>query len=579
MVIDFKNVSFKYSDKPLLDSINFSVTDSDKVGLIGINGCGKSTILKLIVGLEKPQKGEIIKSGNMIINYLEQDSNIEKDITCFSYVMKLSTKEHPINDYEVNSVLTKLKLNPNTLTNHLSGGEMKRLSLARVLVSYCDFLILDEPTNHLDNDMISFLEKYLMKFNHALFMVTHDRYFLEKCVNTMIELDNSKTYLYKANYSKFLIYKEERMNSEAKEAQKLKSILKTEREWMNRGVEARRTKSKSRIERFKKLEEIEFKENKDFMFESLSTRLGKKTIEIKNGSKAFSDKVLFKDFNFNLLKTDRIGIVGDNGAGKSTLFKIIMQEETLDSGELILGETLNIGYFKQHFDSIDPEITVLKYIEEDFKVVETLDGKISASELLERFLFSKELLYTKVKSLSGGQRRRLQLVKVLSKNPNILILDEPTNDLDIYTMEVLEDYLDNFKGPILVVSHDRYFLDKVVDKLLYFKDFKINEYNGSFSEFLDSDLSKKTEFKEEKKTYQNKHSSFSSKEKNELYELSLWIEDADKQINSYKEELKKPTSDYNHLVEVQVSLDKLEEEYGVKIERYFYLEEKREESK
>lgn len=575
MVITFKDVSFRYTDKNLLDKVSFSITDQDKTGLVGLNGTGKSTLIKLIEDEIRPQSGEIIKSGNMIISYLEQEPDIPLNTKILDYVMKNNDKDHKVNDYEAKSMLTKLKLDPEALTNNLSGGQRKRLALAKCLVTYCDFLILDEPTNHLDNDMILYLEKYLQRYNHGLFMVTHDRYFLERVCNNMLELDNGHIYTYKANYSKFLNLKALRLEREEKAEKKLKRLLKNELDWIHRGVEARRTKQKYRIERFNELSKIKFSERKGFEFDSVSKYLGKTIIEIKNGSKSFGDKVIFKNFNLNVLRTARIGIVGDNGAGKTTLFKIIMQQESLDSGELILGETLRIGYFSQHFDAIDENIRVIDYVKEVSSTIETLEGTVTASSLLERFLFDANLQYTMVKSLSGGQRRRLQLVRVLAANPNVLILDEPTNDLDIETLEVLEDYIDSFMGPVLCVSHDRYFLDKVCDELLYYKNGEINSYMGSFSEFIASDLGTSSQAISKNQGYKNEHK-MTSKEKNELYDLEHELPKLDEKMEGLRKELASYTTEYTLMMDVQKKIDELEAEILTKTERYFELMEKKE---
>lgn len=575
MVITFKDVSFRYTDKNLLDKVSFSITDQDKTGLVGLNGTGKSTLIKLIEDEIRLQSGEIIKSGNMIISYLEQEPDIPLNTKILDYVMKNNDKDHKVNDYEAKSMLTKLKLDPEALTNNLSGGQRKRLALAKCLVTYCDFLILDEPTNHLDNDMILYLEKYLQRYNHGLFMVTHDRYFLERVCNNMLELDNGHIYTYKANYSEFLNLKALRLEREEKAEKKLKRLLKNELDWIHRGVEARRTKQKYRIERFNELSKIKFSERKGFEFDSVSKYLGKTIIEIKNGSKSFGDKVIFKNFNLNVLRTARIGIVGDNGAGKTTLFKIIMQQESLDSGELILGETLRIGYFSQHFDAIDENIRVIDYVKEVSSTIETLEGTVTASSLLERFLFDANLQYTMVKSLSGGQRRRLQLVRVLAANPNVLILDEPTNDLDIETLEVLEDYIDSFMGPVLCVSHDRYFLDKVCDELLYYKNGEINSYMGSFSEFIASDLGTSSQAISKNQGYKNEHK-MTSKEKNELYDLEHELPKLDEKIEGLRKELASYTTEYTLMMDVQKKIDELDAEILTKTERYFELMEKKE---
>lgn len=575
MVITFKDVSFRYTDKNLLDKVSFSITDQDKTGLVGLNGTGKSTLIKLIEDEIRPQSGEIIKSGNMIISYLEQEPDIPLNTKILDYVMKNNDKDHKVNDYEAKSMLTKLKLDPEALTNNLSGGQRKRLALAKCLVTYCDFLILDEPTNHLDNDMILYLEKYLQRYNHGLFMVTHDRYFLERVCNNMLELDNGHIYTYKANYSEFLNLKALRLEREEKAEKKLKRLLKNELDWIHRGVEARRTKQKYRIERFNELSKIKFSERKGFEFDSVSKYLGKTIIEIKNGSKSFGDKIIFKNFNLNVLRTARIGIVGDNGAGKTTLFKIIMQQESLDSGELILGETLIIGYFSQHFDAIDENIRVIDYVKEVSSTIETLEGTVTAPSLLERFLFDANLQYTMVKSLSGGQRRRLQLVRVLAANPNVLILDEPTNDLDIETLEVLEDYIDSFMGPVLCVSHDRYFLDKVCDELLYYKNGEINSYMGSFSEFIASDLGTSSQAISKNQGYKNEHK-MTSKEKNELYDLEHELPKLDEKMEGLRKELASYTTEYTLMMDVQKKIDELDAEILTKTERYFELMEKKE---
>lgn len=574
MVIDFKNVSFKYTDKPILNNVNFTLTENDKVGLVGINGTGKSTILKLITGEEKPKSGEIIISGNTIISYLDQDPKIKEGISFRDYVLSFRTKDHEVLEYEANAILTKLKLDPERIVKNLSGGEKKRLALAGVLVSYQDFLILDEPTNHLDNDMIIYLEKYLAKFKRGLLMVTHDRYFLEKCCNTMLELDNANVYSYKANYSLFLELKEKREEARQSEEVRLKKHLKNELEWLHRGVEARRTKSKARIEKINEMSKIKFSEQKSFEFSSMSSYLGKDIIKINNASKSVGSKVLFEDFTLDVLRSDHLGIVGDNGCGKSTLFKAIMGETSLDSGEIYKGETLKIGYFSQHFDLPNSEISVLKYIEKDTNIIETLDGTLSAKTLLNKFLFDGEVLYTPLKSLSGGEKRRLQLVKVLSTNPNMLILDEPTNDLDIYTISILENYIDSFIGPVLCVSHDRYFLDHIADKILYFDNSRILSFNGSFSDYLDNMVDKNVEVN--KKSYVRTHTSLPSKEKKEISDLEKEIETIENKMAELKQVLKKNTTDYQILVDAQKELDSLEETYLTKSERYLELLEKKE---
>lgn len=575
MVITFDNVDFKYIERKILDKASFSITDNDKIGLVGVNGTGKTTLLKLILGVEKPNSGEIIKSGGMIINYLPQDPKFPNDISLLDIVMSSSTEEHPILDFEAKSIITKLGLDYESTANKLSGGELKRLALAKVLVTYCDLLILDEPTNHLDSSLIEWLEKYLIKWKKGLLMVTHDRYFLQRVCNKMMELDFGKIYLYEANYDKFLELKAERLEALAHQQKKLKSILRAEREWMNRSVEARRTKSKSRIERFNELSQIEFNEAGQIEFNSITTRLGKMLISMKNGSKAFGDNVLFEDFSFDLNRGDIIGIAGKNGAGKSTFFKILMQKEKLDSGELILGKTLNIGYFSQHLELINPEIRVIDYIKDEASIVETLEGNMTAEDLLESFLFTSELQYSKVKMLSGGEKRRLQLIRVLIKNPNVLIFDEPTNDLDLYTLEILEDYLMKFKGPVLAVSHDRYFLDKICNKLFIFDNNKIIESNLSFSEYIASEANKANNVAQAANNNRPKNKMPTSL-RNELSKLEELMPKLENEIEELKALLAKETTDYHRMMELQAQIDEKDQLLSSYMERFFELDEIRE---
>lgn len=575
MVITFQNVEFKYIEKKILDKVSFSFNDSDKIGVVGVNGTGKTTLLKLILGMEQPLSGEIIKSGGMIINYLPQEPVFPKNVSLLEIVMAASTKEHPIEEYEAKAMLSKLGFTDyDSFANTLSGGQLKRLALCKVLVGYCDMLLLDEPTNHLDTGLILWLEKFLMKWKKGLVMVTHDRYFLQRVCNKMLELDFGKVYLYEANYELFLELKAERLEAQSHQQKKLKAILKSEREWMSRGVEARRTKSKSRIERFNALSQVEFNEAKTMEFTSVSSRLGRKLITMKHGYKAFGDKVLFEDFSFDLSRNDIIGIVGENGAGKTTLFKILMQEESLDCGELTLGQTLNIGYFSQHLELNEPEIRVIDYIKSEQSLIETLDGTISAAELLERFMFTGNLPYSKVKMLSGGEKRRLQLIRVLMKNPNVLIFDEPTNDLDLYTLEILEDYLMSFKGPVLVVSHDRYFLDKICNKLFVFKEKKIEESNLSYSEYLEKNMAVSEAAGRERSGVRIKNKMPASL-RNELARLEESLPKLEEEIQVLREELAKHSTDYHKLLELNEEIQKKDDELNAGMERYFELEELR----
>lgn len=573
MVITLNQVDFKYIDKKILDKATFSISDKDKVGLVGINGTGKTTLLKLIVGQEKPLSGEIIKSGGMVIRYLPQNPSFPVGVSLLDIVMSSSTKEHPVLEYEARSILSKLGFfDSNITTQNFSGGQLKRLALAQTLVGYCDIYILDEPTNHLDSDLILWLERYLIKWKKGLFMVTHDRYFLQRVCNKMMELDFGKIYVYEANYDEFLELKAERLEHQQQAQKKLKSILKKEKEWLSRGVEARRTKSKSRIERFNELNKTEFHEAGSMEFNSVSTRLGKKLISMKHGSKAFQDKVLFEDFSFDLARNDIIGIVGENGVGKTTLFKILMQQEKLDFGELIIGQTLKIGYFSQHMELIQPEIRVVDYIKEAGSYIETLDGTLFAGEILERFLFTDELQYSKVKMLSGGEKRRLQLVRILIQNPNVLLFDEPTNDLDLYTLEILEDFLLNFKGPILVVSHDRYFLDKICNKLFIFKDKRIIESNLTFSEYLEANTGEK-EVVSKQNPAVRPHNKMPASLRNELEALEALMPKLEEELTALRQELSRETTDYHKILELTSQIEEKDTALTNQMERYFELEE------
>lgn len=566
MNITFNDVCFKYLEKKILDHVSFSISLEDKIGIVGLNGVGKTTLLKLIMGIEKPQSGTITISGGARINYLSQDSKFDPSLSLLDIV--LDGNKSDVLEYEAKSILSKLGFKDSSITTKdFSGGQLKRVALAKVLVCPSDFLILDEPTNHLDNDLIVWLEKYLMKYKNGLLMVTHDRYFLQRVCKKMMEIDFGHIYLYDCNYDDFLDLKAKRLDNELKAQTHLKKILKEERDWATRGIEARRTKNKARLERLEELSKIEFNEKKDFEFSSVNTYLGNKLISCKNISKAY-DKPLFTDFSFDLERNDIIGVVGSNGCGKTTLFKVLMGIENLDSGSIERGKTLKIGYFSQHLELINEDILVIDYIKEVAEVIDTLDGKIDAKGLLDRFLFSSDLQYSKVKMLSGGEKRRLQLVRVLATNPNILFFDEPTNDLDLYTLEVLEDYLMNFKGPVLVISHDRYFLDKICNKLFIFKDGYVFQSLKSLSEYLEEE---KKEAKEEAIKPKRNSNRLPASIRNEIEAIEKKLPLLEESIKSKEEELKTITTDYKKLLEIQTDIDSFKNEYDTLMDRYFDL--------
>ncbi len=490
MLITFNDVSLSYTDRKILNNVSFTINDNSKVGIIGINGAGKSTILKLIVGELSPSSGVIYRKNDLRMGYLSQNINFFENNSIFEETKRLSQN---INDYEISSILNRFGLiHHDKLVSTLSGGERKRLQLASVLISSTDMLILDEPTNHLDIAMISWLEKYLVKYNKALILVTHDRYFLERITSEILEIENGNVYLYNTNYTGFLSLKAERLEYLKANERKLSAILKKEEKWIKMSPQARSTKSRERIERFSENEET-LKElrtkikdtNKEMEFTSLNKRIGKKTIIFEHFNLEVDGVTLLNDFNYNVYRYDRVGIVGNNGCGKTSLFNSIMKSKEAEFGKITIGETIRIGYFKQSDKIMDSNIKVIDYLKEYGEYIETPTGKLNASQLLENYFFTPTMQQLPVSRLSGGEKRRLGLLKVLITNPNILLLDEPTNDLDIYTIEILEDYLETFNGAVLVISHDRYFLDKVCNHLFIFNDKKITEYMNTITEYLE----------------------------------------------------------------------------------------------
>ncbi len=521
----------KYNNlKCIVDDVSFTINEQDKVALIGVNGTGKSTLLKMIAGKEDYQ-GDILKKKDIQISYLPQNPHFQDHYSVLNQVYDYVG--HDIPDYEIKAILNKFGItNYEQRMKELSGGQQKRVALAITLLKPCDLLLLDEPTNHLDNEMIEYLEKYLMKFNKAIFMVTHDRYFLERITNKIFELDRTKIYEYEANYSHFLELKAQREEIALSTQRKRKLFLKKELEWVRAGVQARSTKSKDRLQRFEELnsqKDIEKIQNIEML--SVSSRLGKKTIELEDVSMSY-DHILFAPFSYHFKRNDRVGILGKNGCGKSTLLNIIAGIIKPTHGQVIIGDTIKIGYFKQGHGDMDSSMRVIDYIKETANVLNTSDGQLSAKQMCEKFLFESDMQYTPIERLSGGEKRRLYLLKILMSAPNVLLLDEPTNDLDIMTLQILEDYLDHFNGIILTVSHDRYFLDRICDELFVFKDQKITYHIGGYSEYIDLESS----FKKTKVTTpqtpreRNKKVKLSYKEKQELDTLEQLVPQLEQQI-------------------------------------------------
>ena len=488
-ILNAEKISKTYGEKVLFDKVVLGVNKGDKIGVIGVNGTGKSTFLKIIAGIEEPDAGEIVSGRGVTVSYLAQAPQFNPGDTIVGYVIK---DKNNASEAEAKTILTKLGITDfDAAINTLSGGQRKRIALARTLVSPAEVLILDEPTNHLDSDMVIWLEEYIKKFKGELIMVTHDRYFLDNVTNRIVELDGGKLYGYDTNYSGFLELKTQREEMERATEAKRANILRRELEGIRRGCQARSTKQQARIDRYEDMKEASRQarasfENKALEMNSVSTRLGKKTIELSDICKSFGEKKVIDDFTYIFLRDDRIGIIGKNGCGKSTLMKIITGNLKPDSGSVEIGDTVRIGYFMQENEPLDEKMTVLEFVRSIGEYVTTATGKATASQMCEKFLFGPKSQWTPISKLSGGEKRRLYLLSVLMSAPNVLILDEPTNDLDIETLEILEDYLDGFAGIVIVVSHDRYFLDRTVDRIFSFEGGgRLKQYEGGFSDYYE----------------------------------------------------------------------------------------------
>lgn len=489
-LLTMKNIHKAYTDKVLFKGADFSVNTDDKIGVIGINGTGKSSLLKMIAGIDTCDAGLIVKGNNVVVNYLPQSPTFHDDETIYEHVITAnSTEENKWSiEGDARALLDKLGFTDTSISvSSLSGGQKKKVALAAALLSSCDILVLDEPTNHLDNDMTEYLEDYLNNYRGALVMVTHDRYFLDRVTNRIVEIDKGYIYSYNANYEGYLMLKAERENIALATERKNQNILRKEIAWIRRGARARSTKQKAHIKRYEALAAEEMIEaDKTVNLSSIASRLGNKTIELHNISKSFPGLThpLIENFSYNFLRNDRIGITGPNGCGKSTLMKLITGNLKPDSGIIEIGETVNIGYFSQENEMLDDNKIVLDYVKETAEYIRTVDGYMSASTLCEEFLFDSTLQHQRIGKLSGGEKRRLYLLKILAGSPNVLILDEPTNDLDISTLCILEDYLDTFQGILIVVSHDRYFLDRVVKRLFVYDGYgQIRQFEGSYTDY------------------------------------------------------------------------------------------------
>ena len=621
-LMTIENISKSYSVKTLLKNISFGISEGEKIGLIGINGTGKSTLLQIIAGLETPETGKVTKGNRVRIEFLPQNPNFEDENTVLEQIFKGTSQEmtllrnyqelletlqtsysESLNEKllriqdeidrlnlwdlesEAKSILTKLGITSfSKKIKYLSGGQKKRVALASALITPCELLILDEPTNHLDNETITKLEEYLNHRKGALIMITHDRYFLDRVTNRIIELDNGKLYSYEGNYSLFLEKKMERLQLEATMEDKRQNLLRKELAWVRRGAKARSTKQKARLDRFDDLTNQEgLKQQAQLDISVSGTRLGKKIIEFNHISKQFDQRYIVRNLDYVLTRRDRIGIVGPNGIGKSTIINLIRGTLQVDSGEIVIGETVKIGCFTQEVEDMNPSMRAIDYIKENSEIIETANGtKITASQMCERFMFDGHLQYSQIGTLSGGERRRLYLLRILMEAPNVLLLDEPTNDLDIDTLSRLEDYLDDFNGVLITVSHDRYFLDRVCNKLFAFElKGQINIYTGNYSDYLNTKIDTEELISNPSKTSTSvttrvrteKKPKFTFKEQKEFETIDEDIASLENKMAQCDEQLIKFSTDYVKIQEIMTEKTNLEDQLAYKYDRWEQLNE------
>ena len=603
-LLTMENITKSYTDKILLDGVGFSINENEKIGVIGINGMGKSTLLKVVAGIKPCDSGKISMGNQVKICYLPQTPVFEEGVNVLQAAVRGNIDE--LNRWtieaEAKSMLNQLGFTDyDEKTEHMSGGQKKRIALVNALLTPADILVLDEPTNHLDNAMSEWLEEYLIRFRGALLMVTHDRYFLDRVVNRIVEVDQGKLYSYPGNYGKFIELKEERQNMALATERKRKSLLRTELEWLRRGARARSTKQKAHIDRIKAMQEMkDIQEEKRVVLESTASRMGNKTIELENISKSYGDKLLIKDYNYIFLKNDRVGMIGPNGCGKTTLLRIINGIVKPDTGTVEIGQTIRMGYFSQENEYMDASMKVIDYIKEMGEYIQTADGsRITASQMLERFLFDGALQWSKIEKLSGGERRRLYLLRILMSAPNVLILDEPTNDLDIQTLTILEDYLDSFDGIIIIVSHDRYFLDRTVNRIFSFEgDGEVRQFEGGYSDYLirkeiekpseETDkFSEREKIKEKqvpgesvssKDTWKQREKKlkFTFKEQKEFETIDDDIAALESEIERLDGEIMKNASNSAKLNELMEAKEETERQLEEKMERWVYLNDLKE---
>lgn len=585
MLLSAEHLSINFGMKQLLTDVNFYLNEGDKVGIIGINGTGKSTFLKVLAGVIEADEGRITRNPNVQVSYLSQNPHMDDNATILEQVFLHFPRDfRDLNEYEAKSMLTRLGLTDfDQKIDTLSGGQRKRVALVAALVHPADILVLDEPTNHLDSQMVAWLEDWLRSFRGGLVMVTHDRYFLERVCNHITELSRGKLYHYEANYSKYLELKELRAEMAEASERKRQSILRVEREWIMRGCKARTTKSKDRIERYETLLNQEAPETDETMqMTAASSRLGRKIIELHSVSKAFGGRPIIRNFSYNLLRSDRIGIVGHNGAGKSTLLHLATGELLPDSGHVEMGTTVKLGHFSQEGRELDLNQRVYDFIHEIARELHTAEGTFTAKQMMERFLFPSELQSVPIGKLSGGERRRLYLLSVLMEAPNVLLLDEPTNDLDVMTLSILEDYLQTFPGPILTVSHDRFFLDKLAETIFEVTgDGRVEVFTGNWTDWMQKRQPEESSAKAEKpkaaqERVKEKKLKFSFKEQREFDTIDADIAALEEKIEENQKAQMAAGSDYAKLQELSDQLTELEAQLEFKTERWMYLTELKE---
>lgn len=574
MLVEAKNLKKRYTDRNVLDDVSFTVDEGERVGLVGVNGTGKSTLFKILAGLETSE-GTVIKKKGLRMHYVSQSPVFTHKTVLEEMRAHAAKQPEPIESYEVSSILNQLGLQDGSI-DELSGGQKKRLALARALITKCDLLLLDEPTNHLDMAMIDMLENRLLKNGQAVFMITHDRWFLDRVCTRILELDNGKLYGHAGGYETYVKDKEERLAAEQSAAHKLDRLYKKELEWVRAGVQARSTKSQSRLDAFERLRDARHKkQEKKLLLQAPSARLGKKTLSWENISFGY-DRPLFADFSYVMKRRERLGIIGPNGYGKSTLFKVLAGKLKPDSGVVETGPTVRVGWFGQEEQADDLSVRVIDFVSEKAQLVDVNGQAVSASSMLERFLIPKSMQYMPLERLSGGERRRVYLLRVLMGAPNVLFLDEPTNDLDLVTLAVLEDYLDDFEGLVLTVSHDRYFMDRVCDSVFVFEDGRLRQYMGGYSDYLEKRQQVRTAQRQEKSRPQRtRKPKLSYMEKKELDELPDQLEALEAEVDELNARMG-DVKNFGELREITDRRDQLANELELKTARWMELEEKRE---